>query len=350
MNCKLPKLLLLCFSALICQHLFAQETGKRSVIQTENIFQNAPFAECHASTIAETAEGVAVAFFAGTAERNPDVGIWLCLCKNGKWTDPVEVSNGISTDSNRYACWNPVLFYAGSGRLLLFYKVGPDPVSWWGMMMLSTDNGQTWEKPVRLPDEMLGPVRNKAILLSDSSLLCPSSSEKGTWQVYFERTSDFGNTWNRIAYVADPDSLSAIQPAILIHKNGALQALCRTRKNVIGETWSIDKGKTWSPLKATRIPNPNSGIDALTLADGRHLLVYNPTTVPAGRWTGDRTPLSLAISKNGKKWKKVTDLETGPGEFSYPAIIQTGDGYIHITYTWKRKSIRHVMLDASLIR
>jgi predicted neuraminidase len=85
--------------------------------------------------------------------------------------------------------------------------------------------------------------------------------------------------------------------------------------------------------------NPNSGIDAVTLKDGRHVIVYNP--VKKGR-----SPISVAISSDGKTWKDVATLENEPGEeFSYPAVIQTNDGKIHITYTWKRKRIKHVILS-----
>lgn len=146
--------------------LFAQEKIKSAIIKSEDIFSSAPFPECHASSIAETAEGLAVAFFAGTAEKNPDVGIWICLYDKAKWTEPVEIANGITSDGKRYPCWNPVLFYAGNGKLLLFYKVGPDPVAWWAMMMQSGDNGHTWSEPSCLPAGILGPVKNKAIKLA----------------------------------------------------------------------------------------------------------------------------------------------------------------------------------------
>lgn len=330
--------------------LFAQENPNSAVIKSENLYNSAPFTECHASTIAETADGLAVAFFAGTAEKNPDVGIWLCLQNDGEWAEPVEIANGISPDGKRYPCWNPVLYYAGNGKLLLFYKVGPDPVTWWGMMMKSADNGHTWSEPSRLPEGILGPVKNKAVKLANGDLLCPVSTEEGEWRVYFERTSDLGKTWSRTDFVKDPANMRAIQPAILVHNNSHLQALCRTRKNVVGVTLSMDGGATWTPLKATSLPNPNSGIDAVTLHDGRHLLVYNPTIVPEGRWTGDRSPISMAISKNGKKWRKIADLDTEPGELSYPAIIQSGDGLVHITYTWKRNTVRHLIIDPAFIR
>ena len=131
---------------------------------------------------------------------------------------------------------------------------------------------------------------------------------------------------------------AAIQPAILTHPGGRLQILCRSRQGRIVECRSVDGGKTWTPMRATVLPNPNSGIDALTLADGRHVLVFNPSA-------SGRTPLAVAVSNDGTIWSTVVVLEDGPGEFSYPAAIQTGDGLVHVTYTWKRTRIKHVVLD-----
>ena len=106
-------------------------------------------------------------------------------------------------------------------------------------------------------------------------------------------------------------------------------------------------------MKATTLPNPNSGIDGLTLKDGRHLLVYNPTNK---NW-GDRVPLSVAVSKDGKTWKEVIQLEkvtnpetTDEEEYSYPAIIQTEDNLIHIVYTWNRKMVKHVVINPKMIK
>jgi alpha-L-rhamnosidase len=96
-------------------------------------------------------------------------------------------------------------------------------------------------------------------------------------------------------------------------------------------------------MTLTELPNPSAGTDAVTVKDGRHLLVYNPT--PKGR-----TPLSVAISRDGKTWDTAHVLESGPGEYSYPAVIQTADGLVHITYTWRRERIRHVVLDPSKLK
>jgi predicted neuraminidase len=305
----------------------------------EFIYERAPFPSCHASTIEETKSGFIAAWFGGTDEKNPDVGIWVARRENGPWTAPVEVANGIQPDGSRHPCWNPVLFQPKQGPLMLFYKVGPSPSRWWGMLMTSTDQGRTWSKPAKLPDGMLGPIRSKPVELADGTILCGSSSEHDGWKIHFERTPDLGKTWTRTKAVSDPKEFDAIQPTILVHNN-QLQALCRSRQGRITEVWSSDNGYTWGPMKATALPNPSAGVDGVTLKDGRHLLVYNHTS-------RGRTPLNIAVSTDGRDWQPYVTLESEPGEYSYPAMIQARDGSVHITYTWKRERIRHVVLDVS---
>ena len=319
---------------------------KAAVQQREWIYEQAPFPECHASTLAETSQGLVVAWFGGTKERDPDVGIWVSQQKSSGWTPPVEAADGIQTDGKRLPCWNPVLFQVPKGELLLFYKVGPSPSTWWGMLKRSGDGGSTWSQAERLPDGISGPIKNKPVLLPSGVLLCPSSSEDHNWRVHFEQTRDWGKTWQKMGPINDGISDGAIQPSVLFHPNGQLQALCRSQKaGFVLETWSGDGGKTWSSLQKTALPNPNSGTDAVTLADGRQILVYNPTSPTPGKFGGPRTPLDVAISPDGKNWQTLAVLENEPGEYSYPAVIQTADGLVHVTYTWKRQRIRHVVLN-----
>jgi len=319
--------------------------GEKCIIRTEFIWQpgDVPFPSCHASTIIGNKDGLLAAWFGGTAERNPDVGIWISHCINGKWTKPVEVVNGIQHKSRRYPCWNPVLYNTGK-EILLFYKVGPSPSTWWGEMMTSSDNGYKWSRPYRLPEDIYGPIKNKPVLLQNGELLCPSSTEHDGWRVHMEITADNGLTWERTPFL-NTREIRAIQPAILLHKGGSIQMLCRSAGvNSILSSWSDDKGRTWSELKPTTLPNPNSGIDAVTLRDGKQLLVYN-------HLIKGRNILNVAVSEDGKEWKAVALLENDlkDSEFSYPAIIQTDDGSVHITYTWNRKLIKHVVLDPSKI-
>jgi predicted neuraminidase len=304
------------------------------LVTSEFIYETAPFPECHASTIAESQGGLVAAWFGGKHEKSPDVGIWASRQEDGKWTSPVEAANGVQSATKRYPCWNPVLFQPKAGPLLLFYKVGPNPDAWWGMVMTSADGGRKWSKPRRLPEGILGPIKNKPVQLSNGDILCPSSSEDKGWRVHFERTADLGQTWQATGPVNDGREIGAIQPSILLHRDGRLQALVRTRQEKIGQVWSEDQGKTWGTMTLTSMPNPNSGIDAVTLKDGRHLLVYNHTS-------RGRSPLNVAISTNGTAWQAALVLESAPGEYSYPAVIQASDGLVHFTYTWKRQRVRH---------
>lgn len=309
-------------------------------VKSEFVYETAPFPQCHASTLTETKGGLVAAWFGGQHEKHPEVGIWLSRHDGKGWSVPVEVARGLQPGAPRLPCWNPVLFQPRTGPLLLFYKVGPSPSTWWGMLLTSEDEGQTWSAPRRLPEGILGPIKNKPVELPSGDLLCPSSTEQAGWRVHFERTPDLGRTWETTGPVNDGRQIGAIQPSLLFHPGGRLQAVGRTTQGRIFELWSADGGKTWGPMTLTDLPNPNSGLDAVTLRDGRQVLVYNHT--PKGR-----SPLNVAFSADGRAWQAAVVLEQDPGEYSYPAVIQTRDGLVHVTYTWKRQRIKHVVLDPS---
>jgi predicted neuraminidase len=317
-----------------------------AIITREFIFDTAPFAECHASTIVESQGALVAAWFGGTREGDADVGIWLARKTDGQWTVPAEVATGVVDDSDgkpvRYPTWNPVLFQPKVGPLLLFYKVGRSPSAWWGMLITSDDGAKTWSKPRRLPQGILGPIKNKPIELAGGEIICPSSTESpgkpGRWQIHFERTRDLGATWETIGPLNDGVEFGAIQPSLLVLPAGKLRAVGRTRQGKVFQITSDDGGKTWGAMTATALPNPNSGIDAVTLREGRHLIVYNHTQ-------RGRSPLNLALSTDASDWTRALLLENQTGEYSYPAVIQSADGLIHITYTWQRKRIRHVVVD-----
>lgn len=319
-----------------------------AMVKSEFIYEKASFPSCHASTIVETKSGLVTAWFGGTAERNPDVCIYVSREEHGEWTAPTEVANGTGFGTNRLPTWNPVLFQPTNGPLMLFYKVGPKPAEWWGMMMSSPDDGKTWSKPVRLPEGILGPIKNKPVQLANGDILCGSSVEgEGGWRVHFERTSDFGKTWSATGPVNDGKEIGAIQPSILFLKEGKLEALGRTKNDKMFEIFSEDAGKTWGKMTLGSLPNPDSGTDAVTLRDGRQLLVYNHN-IRAGSKNKGRSPLNVAVSDDGKNWSAALVLEDdplAPSGFAYPAVIQTGDGLVHVTYTWERRRIKHVVID-----
>ena len=213
-------------------------------------------------------------------------------------------------------------------------------------MKTSTNNGATWSKSTRLPKGIWGPIKNKPVLLSNNVLLCPSSTEYDGERIHLESTSDGGRNWHRTEALNDGKEFSSIQPTILSYENGKLQLLCRSKSRVILTTWSTDNGKTWSHLERTQLPNPDSGIDAVTLKSGVQLLTYNHFN-PKWDWES-RNILTVAISQDGVTWDGAAALEYDldpDTEYSYPAVIQTKDGLVHITYTWNRKLIKHVVLD-----
>ena len=205
--------------------------------------------------------------------------------------------------------------------------------------MTSSDEGKSWSAPRRLPENIIGPAKNKPVQLADGDILCGSSTEQAGWQVHFERTPDLGKTWETVGPINEAREIGAIQPSILFHPGHRLQAVGRTEQGRIFDTWSEDDGRTWGKLTLIGLPNPNSGIDALTLRDGRQLLVYNHTAK-------GRSPLNVAVSADGRRWQAALTLENEAGkEFSYPAVIQTRDGLVHIVYTWNRTRIKHVIVE-----
>jgi alpha-L-rhamnosidase len=319
---------------------------KKGIVEEEFLYEKAPFPECHSATIAETPDGLVASFFGGTKERNPDCVIWVCRKTKDGWTAPKEVANGIINDSTRKACWNPVLFQVPNGELLLFYKIGNSVGDWTGHLIRSYDNGISWSIPEKLPNGYIGPSKNKPLMI-DNRILCPSSLEGAPgWRAFLEITDKKVSSWEKTAPINDVNEINAIQPTLILHTNGLLQMLCRTRNRAIAESWSKDNGKNWSKMALTSLPNNNSGIDAVTLADGRQLLVYNHVKPPEGSTKGDRTPLNVAISKDGKKWFQSLILEDSPiSQYSYPSVIQGKDGFIHIVYTWRRQRIKYVKID-----
>lgn len=317
------------------------------VVLREFIFDSAPFASCHASTIAEANDGTLVAaWFAGSKEGAPDVAIWSSYKENSadRWTAPKLAGDA---DEKDVPCWNPVLFQPKNGPLMLFYKEGRKISQWRGVLLLSRDSGRTWGERSVLPESFIGPVKNKPVELSDGTILCPSSEERDGWRVHFEWFSSSDHAWRRTAEINEKEEGGAIQPSILFHRDGKLQAICRNQdgKGKLWQTWSSDGGRSWSRLEPTALPNPCSGTDAVTLQDGRQLLVYNHTNVDSG----GRNILNVAVSDDGVHWRAVLVLENSPGEFSYPSVIQTRDGMIHIVYTWKRERVAHVVLDPDKI-
>ncbi|SFC44839.1 Predicted neuraminidase (sialidase) [Zunongwangia mangrovi] len=324
------------------------KTWKEGIVSEEYIYKTAPYPSAHAATIEETTSGdLIAAWFGGTHERNPDVGIWVSKRTENGWTEGVEVANGVINDTLRYPSWNPVLYQVPDGDLLLFYKVGPHPSSWWGMIKRSSDGGETWSEAEELPEGYLGPIKNKPVLAKNDKLILPSSVEGNGWNLKMESTSDFGKTWNTTDTIPNgPEEIQAIQPSVLVHEDGRLQAVGRTKNRALFSTWSEDNGETWSEMELLSIPNNNSGTDAVTMDNGKHALIYNHVLPAGDNYKDKRSPLNLAISEDGINWEAALVLEDSKiSQYSYPAIIQGSDGMLHAVYTWRRQRIKYVKID-----
>ena len=308
----------------------------------EFIYTKAPFPSAHASTIVELKNGdLLSAWFGGSDEGQPDVAIWSARRTAGKWSEPVELVRepGI-------ACYNPVLFYSADGKLWLYYKFGPHPSSWSAGRRSSADDGKTWSPGEHLPAGIYGPIRAKPLLLPDGTIVSGTSVESyRTWAAWIERSTDNANTWTRIGPIAAPpgapsnETYGIIQPSVVRLKDGTLRLYARSTSQIarICVSDSTDAGLHWSAVHTLDLPNPNSGIDAVALNDGRVILVFNNTTK-------GRTPLDLALSKDGEHFRVFQTLEDAPGEFSYPSMIQDRSGDLQITYTWNRRRIRYARI------
>lgn len=327
----------------------------------EFVFDEAPFAACHASTLVELPDrSLIAAWFGGTHEKHPDVAIWLARRAHGRWSAPVRVA-----DEPGVPLWNPVLFLDSADTLWLFYKIAPEIPAWTGVYCTSRDYGQSWSHPTPLAAGLLGPIKNKPIVMSNGEIICGSSTETWrAWACWVEVSGDGGRSWRKYGPIVAPPAgevpagawdgaehaaglpanvRGVIQPAIWEHAPGRLKMLMRATR-AVGEVCaaeSDDYGRSWSAAYGTGIAHSNTGIDAVRLRDGRVVLACTPAR-------DGRTPLALLVSHdNGTSWPGRVDLETAAGEYSYPALIEGRDGAIHLTYTYRRERIKYWAIAAS---
>jgi predicted neuraminidase len=324
----------------------------------------------HASTLVELKHGeVLVAWFAGTKEGAPDVAIYGARVHGGAWSAPVELAR-----ADKVACWNPVLFHTKDRRLWLYYKYGTKPSTWAGARKWSDDEGRTWSASERMPEGILGPIKDKPLVLADGTIVSGSSVENGKWAAWVERSTDDGKTWTKFGPITLPESadvpdegakaasaevdskagdaeggvhtklyppskttVGIIQPAVVWLGGHHLRFYARghTKAARIAIADSMDDGRTWTQARLIGLPNPNSGIDAVRLKAGRIVLIFNDSY-------NKRTPLNVAVSKDGEHFTVFKTLEDGPGQYSYPAIVQAANGDLLMTYSWRRETIKYV--------
>jgi predicted neuraminidase len=302
----------------------------------------ADFPSCHASSIAELPDGTLLSvYFGGSGEGELDVEVRMSRKEPGQaWELPISIQDSPGSVEN------PVIFYERSGQVMVFWKITHTESYRIGMMKTSTDGGRTWGEARLVGDNVMGPEKNKPVQLEDGTILTPNADRNG-WvdggRLFCERSTNGGLTWENLS-AADDGDLDAIQPTMFIHADGRLQMMARG-SGKIPTTWSDDNGETWTTLRKTVLPANGSGIDAVTLRDGRQFLAYNHVPTPEGS-KGNRYFLNLAVSSDGENWSAglVLGICDG-GQFSYPAIIQGRDGLVHVTHTWHRDTIAHIVVN-----
>lgn len=337
---KARTVLMIAVMALMAIIAAADEGEGEGVFYSGVIFESIKDApQSHGGTLTELpGGGVMAAWYSGSREKGVDVAIYSSVLKPGerKWSTPA-----VLHDAPGLSEGNPVLYTDKKGRVWFFYVVmyGDGWTTCRVHYKISADGGATWSDEKTLIDEQGWMTRYRPLELADGTFLLPIYNEIG-WSPAFMTSADGGETWKMIAKdVMLPGT--AIQPTIIERADGSILSMLRSGA-VGGKIWRMESrngGKNWLRVKRTALPNPNAAVDMARLADGRVALLFNDSLMA-------RTPLTIAVSEDqGETWKRAVDLETEPHEFSYPAVIQTSDGMIHVVYTYKRTHIKHAAFD-----
>lgn len=309
----------------------------RHRVTIEDIPGFGQYTSCHASTVFATGTRTLVAYFGGPFEGHRRSAIYLSVKNHDAWEKPVVLASGRSCLGIERACWNPV-FFEHDGRLQLYLKVGNSPQSWKGYAMDSTDSGVTWGRPLPLTSGIIGPTKNSPVV-SGPWIVSGSRDERHGCAIHFEISSDT-RTWRKVSPASHSGQEGCIQSALLVLGNSRLLALARSSMGCIVTAESKDDDLSWSSISPSPLPNPDSGIAALSLSPGQHFLAYNRSTI-------EGTPLVVATSSDGESWTDQVTLESEPGEYSYPAMALGPDGLV-ITYTANRSHLRLARLPHPL--
>ena len=325
--------------ALFCGGVLLGQDGAKLVSKTDLPNPQEPF-DSYCPSVVQSRPGVLeMTWYGGPTsgqanlEADTKMSIWFSRWEEESWTPAVEIATA------QQKCWNPVLCHLAQGHLMLFYKVGLNPRCWQGFFKYSLNGGRVWSTETMLPAGIIGPTRNHPVMNDRAILQCGSSWEAGepgeayaSTAVWVEQTPDLGTTWCKVGPITKPgnDAFGLLQPCLYYDAHGSLRMLARdraARAGKIGWLWtatSSDGGDTWSKPEQTEVPNADLPVDVYRLTDGRYVLAYNP--VHEGR-----SPLALALSKDGITWMPWLILEEGPGDFTYPSLQQIGN-QLHILY------------------
>ncbi|MDT0541835.1 MULTISPECIES: sialidase family protein [Streptomyces] len=324
--------------------------------------------DSHAANLLELDDGdLLCTWFNGPQEGDRDTNVVLSRLPRGadRWTTPAPPS----ADPGR-AEQNPVLAQRPDGTVWLFHPSNEphDQTTARLIARTSADRGRTWSPPRVLLE---GPgvfVRNPPLTLDDGTWLLPAyrcrrSGEHSTVLL----SEDGGGSWQEHEL---PGAEHLVQLTAVPRDDGSLFAMFRSRAaDRIHASESTDGGRTWAPPARTALPNNNSAVQLTRLRGGALALVYNHASLERGeyRWVGEgagrrkkalRTPLTLALSDDGgRTWPHRRDLQTTDEEYwdneygySYPSVVQTRDGLLHIAYSYLRKTIKHLTVAEDWVR
>ena len=310
---------------------------------SELIFERIPWAPAHhCSTIAERPNGGLICvWYGGSYESADDQVLFASRRSKGErtWSEPEVLVKG----TLMHPPGNAVVFRMNDERVgLLWGRMDASrPIrrgSGWGecqlMFRYSDDGGRTWTDDQELEGLFGCLPRNAPLTLQDGTFAVPLSGHAAKVHgAFLLMTNDAGAVWRPSGAIR-----RGSQPTVIQRDDGSLLALLRSRPSIL-KSESSDAGATWTEPEQTKLRCPSSGIAMSRLRNGDLVLVYNDSSIA-------RTPLSITRSTDeGATWSEPLDLESNPGEYSYPCVIQTSDGLIHVTYTFRRYAIKHVQFN-----
>ena len=294
---------------------------------------------CHCASITDLPGGGLLAtWYAGTREGAADVAVMSAVHDGSAWSEPE-----VLFDPPGRPGGNTVVYHHASH---LWHWIDVIEGEGWDSAMLylmrSDDGGESWTDPEVFDDEPGMMVRHRPLRLSDGAIALPAYDEK-SWEGFAYLSDDDGNSWHRSGMMRAPSG--CIQPAIIERDDGDLFALMRSDRNArhAWESVSTDGGRTWGHCEPSQLLNPNSGADMIRLRSSETIVCFNDT--PQGR-----TPMTLALSADeGRSWCASRAVESEPGEYSYPTLMEDPGGSVHLVYTWRRERIRWINFEAEWI-
>ena len=363
----------------------------------------------HAPSVAELRDGsLRAVWFSGSREGAGDVTVQTAVLSttSQRWSTETTLFSRAQLERGlwRYVkkIGNPVIARAPDGSLNL-WMVNVSIGGWAGSAITwsrSDDDGQSWSAPKRL---VTSPFLNISTLVKGAPVAMADGSQ--ILPVYHEFVTKFGEVLHINAHgqVTDktriPGSQTSLQPVLLVADPRAAKAYMRAGQGGrVVSSGTGDAGKTWAVASAMNLPNPDSALAGLVDRQGASWLAMNPTAwgrqslalMKAGddgsfdaakTWFVEGAPGADASQKQPAASLSVkdhsallarelkaqgasdADMEAYVAsaakqlcgytrcvqEFSYPYLLQSQNGAMHLVYTWNRTRIKHIRFDHATV-